>query len=333
MTAATDIQIGIAHGRLRSGTYGHALRQAFTCLGDAGNLSARLMGKAPPGEIFVPETVRHAAGDVSHWEKLAPITEYDEARAEARDRCSALKGYEAGTRRAGRRREAVRPIVGRRRELERLGANLDQVLAGHGRIVGIAAEAGVGKSRLVAEFARIARERGVLVAIGECQSYGANTSYFVWRASGRRCSGWTTAVPRTSRCRTSASRWPRSIPRSRRASRCCRGSSTCRFPKTTSPPAFDAKLRKASLEGLLVDCLRAQARAAPLLIALEDCHRIDPLSRDLLEVLARAIADLPVMIVLAYRPAAEPGGDLGIAVFPISTRSAWASSTHRTPTC
>jgi tetratricopeptide (TPR) repeat protein len=35
---------------------------------------------------------------------------------------------------------------------------------------------------------------------------------------------------------------------------------------------------------------------------LEDCHWLDPLSRDLLEVLGRAVYDLPVLMVLAYRP-------------------------------
>ena len=34
-TAATEIQIGITHGRLRSGTYGHEARRTFVCLGDA----------------------------------------------------------------------------------------------------------------------------------------------------------------------------------------------------------------------------------------------------------------------------------------------------------
>ena len=47
---------------------------------------------------------------------------------------------------------------------------------GDGRIVGIAAEAGMGKSRLVAEFVRAARRRGLFVAFGECQSFGMDTS-------------------------------------------------------------------------------------------------------------------------------------------------------------
>ncbi len=45
---------------------------------------------------------------------------------------------------------------------------------------------------------------------------------------------------------------------------------------------------------------------------LEDCHWIDELSRDLLEALVRSATSLPVLFVLAYRPANEPGGGLGI---------------------
>ena len=38
------------------------------------------------------------------------------------------------------------------------------------------------------------------------------------------------------------------------------------------------------------------------LLVLEECHWLDPLSHDLLDVMARAVADLPVLILLAYRP-------------------------------
>ncbi len=59
-------------------------------------------------------------------------------------------------------------------------------------------------------------------------------------------------------------------------------------------------------------CLRARTGREPIVLVLEDCHWIDALSRDLLEVVGRAAADLPVLVVLAYRPAAEPAGGLGI---------------------
>jgi predicted ATPase len=73
------------------------------------------------------------------------------------------------------------------------------------------------------------------------------------------------------------------------------------IPDNDLTRSFDAKLRKESLESLLVDCLRKRARLVPLLLVLEDCHWLDPLSHDLLEVIGRAIADIPVLIV-AYRP-------------------------------
>ncbi|MEO5964049.1 MAG: adenylate/guanylate cyclase domain-containing protein, partial [Candidatus Limnocylindrales bacterium] len=54
-TAAREIQVGMTHGRLRSGTYGHEMRRTFVCLGDAVNLAARLMSAAPAGRIYVSE--------------------------------------------------------------------------------------------------------------------------------------------------------------------------------------------------------------------------------------------------------------------------------------
>ena len=66
-TAARHIQIGITNGRLRSGTYGHEARRTFVCLGDAVNLSARLMSRAGWGEIYVSELVRRLAGAGFEW--------------------------------------------------------------------------------------------------------------------------------------------------------------------------------------------------------------------------------------------------------------------------
>ncbi|HTX62629.1 MAG TPA: adenylate/guanylate cyclase domain-containing protein, partial [Acidimicrobiales bacterium] len=58
-TAATGLQIGLARGRVRSGTYGHRQRRTFCCLGDPVNLSARLMSAAPAGAAYVtPEVAK-----------------------------------------------------------------------------------------------------------------------------------------------------------------------------------------------------------------------------------------------------------------------------------
>src|SRR6185295_535220 len=89
---------------------------------------------------------------------------------------------------AGLRRREVRlmepayalPMVGRAAELTLIGQKLGLALAGQGQVVGIVAEAGMGKSRLLAEVIRLARRKGLRSFGGACQSYGTNTPYLVW---------------------------------------------------------------------------------------------------------------------------------------------------------
>ena len=310
-TAVTGLQIGIAYGRLRSGTYGHERRRTFTCLGDAVNLAARLMGSAPPGQIYASGAVHRSAGDVFQWEALAPITVKGKAEPVS---AFAL----TGSKRQAARRAASdeKPMVGRGAQLDAMAARFDAALAGEGGIVGISAEAGMGKSRLVAEFVRVAAERGALVAVGECQAYGTNTSYFVWREIWTTLFGLDDELPEAERVRALerelAAIDPTLVPRAPLLD----GLLGLPIPDNELTAGFDAKLRKTSLEGLLVECLRARARATPLVLALEDCHWLDPLSRDLLEVLARAVAELRVLLVLAYRPSTDVGGGLGIESLP-----------------
>ena len=162
-----------------------------------------------------------------------------------------------------------------------------------GSIVGISAEAGMGKSRLVAEFVRTAATARRSSSRSASASRTARTRATSSGArSGRRCSASTTACPRTSRCRRSRRSSRRSTRRSCRARRCSAALLDLPIPDNDLTASFDAKLRKTSLEGLLVECLRARASEAPLVLVLEDCHWLDPLSRDLLEVLGRALAGL-----------------------------------------
>jgi len=310
-TAATDIQIGITYGRLRSGTYGHKRRQTFTCLGDAVNLSARLMTKAPPGQIYVSEPVRRSAGEVFTWEQLPPMT--------VKGKTEPITAFALidSKRHASRSRTSHElPMVGRWTELGTFAAKLDEVLAGRGQIVGVSAEAGMGKSRLVAEFARTARQRGIVVALGECQSYGTNTGYFVWREIWSTLFRLDGGLPEGDQVKALETELaaidPALVPRAPLLG----GLLDLPIADNELTAQFDAKLRKTSLEGLLVECLQARAGAAPLVLVLEDCHWLDALSRDLLEVLARAAAGLGVLLVLAYRPSTDVGGGLGIENLP-----------------
>ncbi|HET9344815.1 MAG TPA: AAA family ATPase, partial [Candidatus Limnocylindrales bacterium] len=316
-TDARDIQIGITHGRLRSGTYGHRMRRTFVCLGDAVNLAARLMSKAPAGSIYVEDFVREQAGDGFIWESLPELT------VKGKSATIAAHALTGSLERASRRKTRYQlELVGRRDELARLEGALAAAIAGDGRIVGVSADAGMGKSRLIAEFVRVARRRGLFVAFGECQSYGTNTSYFVWREIWRRLLGVEDGEPEASQAerirRTIAAIGPDLVERVPLLAAVL-GIEMADTPLTS---AMDAKLRKASLEDLLAVALRARSADEPVILVLEDCHWIDPLSRDLLEVLGRATAGLPVLILLAYRPSSDPGGGMGVEGIPDFTEIA-----------
>jgi len=307
-TAAEELQVGITHGRLRSGTYGHDRRRTFVCLGDAVNLAARLMAKAQPGEIYVEGAIQRSAGDAFAWRRLPPLTVKGKAEPVS---VFALTGASEG--RGRRRTRYLLPIVGRRAELEALDTALAQAREGAGGVVGISADAGVGKSRLLAEFVRGVRGEGVLAVYGECQSFGSATSYLVWREIWRRLlrvENESAEHAQVSALQDELERIdPALVPRMPLLGAVL----NLPVPDNALTAAFDAELRKTSLESLLAGCLRARAEQEPLVLVLEDCQWIDPLSRDLLEVLARIAPSLRVLVVLAYRPAAEPGGGLGLS--------------------
>jgi adenylate cyclase len=295
----TEAHIGISQGRMRTGAYGGTMRRTYGVLGDNVNLAARLMQAAAPGQIVVSQTVRQVTGDTFDWQSLATLRV--KGRTEPVTVCSPVR---VKGRRVIRLHEPdyALPMVGREAELALIEQKLALVLQGQGQILGITGEAGIGKTRLMAEAIRVANERQLTGYASECESYGTHTSYLVWwpiwRALFDIDPAWevteqVSALKEQLECIN-----PALVPRLPLLGAVL----NLPIPDNDLTRSFDAKLRKTSLEALLVDCLRAHARTTPLLFVLEDCHWLDPLSHDLLEVMGRAVADLPVMLMLAYRP-------------------------------
>jgi adenylate cyclase len=294
-----DVQIGISQGRMLAGAYGGTARRTYGVMGDDVNLAARLMEAAAPGQILVSRRVQVAAGESFIWESLPdrkvkgkaePVAVFSPVRAQRR---RAVRLHEA--------RYAL-PMVGREAELALIEQKLDLALKGRGQIVGITGEAGIGKSRLVAEVIALANERQLDGYASECESYGTNTSYLVWWPIWRALYDVDPAWDVADQVRALEEGLERIDPALVARAPLLGAVLNLPIPDNELTQAFDAKLRKESLEALLVDCLRALAQAGPLLLVLEDCHWLDPLSHDLTEVIGRAVADLPVMLLMVYRP-------------------------------
>lgn len=302
-TADEQIQIGISTGRVLSGTCGHPLRRTFACLGDPVNLAARLMSKAGAGETLATGEVVAGGGERFSWSELEPM------RLKGKSETVAAFSLSAARERVTRRHERYPlPMVGREEELAQIDEAHRAALDGIRNVVGIMAEAGLGKSRLVAEVVRRMRAAGHRVVFGEAQAFGTNTSYLAWREPWHEIFGLEEDPERTQIARVERTLADVNPSHVRRAPLLA-SLLGLELPDNEVTAAFDAKLRKASLESLLADVLRAEAERRPLVIVLEDCHWIDEASLDLFEVLVRETAGLPVLFIAAYRP--EIRDDLG----------------------
>ncbi|MDX1521453.1 MAG: tetratricopeptide repeat protein, partial [Anaerolineae bacterium] len=294
-----DLQIGISQGQLYAGAYGGNSRRTYGVMGDEVNLSARLMQAAGPNNILVSLAVQQNTGDLFTWEQLPPF--------KVKGKSQPIVAFNVLGRKAQssihlQNPSYALPMVGRQAELKRAKETIEQVLAGQGQFMGITAEAGMGKSRLVAEISSYAIEQGFVGYGGECPSYGTNISYLVWQPIWRSLfkvdAGWP-IEKQIAHLETELSQINPGL-----ASRLPLLGAVLNLPIPDNDltQAFDAKLRKTSLESLLVDCLRAYAGHNPLFLVIEDSHWIDSLSMELLEVIGNAIVDLPVLVVMAYRP-------------------------------
>lgn len=294
-----EVRIGISQGQMRTGAYGGSRRRTYGVLGDEVNMAARLMQAAKPGQILVKDTTWLATGNTFNGENLPPFKvkgKIEPVNAYSVSGISAQQSIHL------QEPAYALPMVGRETELKLIEEKLEQMLAGHGQVVAIVAEAGMGKSRLVAEVIRLAAERRLVGYGGECQSYGTNVSYLVWQPIWRSFFNLDPAWELEEQVRELESQLELIDPGLTQRLPLLGSVLNLSIPDNELTKTFDAKLRKTSLESLLVDCLRASAKIAPLLLVLEDCHWLDPLSHDLLEVIGRAIVDLPVLIIMAYRP-------------------------------
>jgi adenylate cyclase len=293
------VQIGVSQGRMRTGAYGGATRRTYGVLGDDVNMAARLMQAAPPGQIYVSAEARKPTQDAFIWWRLAPIRVKGKSQPIILHRL--LEAQERRTIRLQAPRYAL-PMIGRAEELATITQLLEVASAGVGQIVGVTAEAGVGKSRLVAEVIRIAQARGAVAFGGECQAYGTNTSYLVWRTIWRAFFGVDQAQSSETQIAT-LERELSQIDAALLARLPLLGAVlNLDIPDSELTAGLDAKLRRSSLEALLITCLLARAAETPLLIVLEDAHWLDSLSHDLLEAIGRAISGSAVLLLIAYRP-------------------------------
>jgi tetratricopeptide (TPR) repeat protein len=165
-------------------------------------------------------------------------------------------------------------LVGRDAEQALLRRTLTELRDGHGALVLLGGEAGVGKTSLTAWLRAEAEESGALTLAGGCYDLTTTPPYGPWSELFRA--------------------WP-ADPQLPRVPEALRGGD-----------AIARVHSQAALFDLVADLLTATARVQPLLVLLEDVHWADEATLDLLRYVARLVAERRILLVVTWRDDETP---------------------------
>jgi tetratricopeptide (TPR) repeat protein len=192
------------------------------------------------------------------------------------------------------------PLVGRAAEYKRVDDKLKEVSEGCGAFVAVMGEAGLGKSRLLAEVSESAKSGPQLAWLeGRALSYGQAVTYYPWRQVIRQAIG------------AQEGESPEAVrQRLRDDGSVIQGD----LPFLEVMLSVESELTKEAVSGLEGDALaeritgasrdylRARADLMPTVIVLDDLHWADSASLDLLLSVAALVEDLPILIICLLRP-------------------------------
>ena len=293
---ALPVRIGVNRGHVFAGEIGPYYRRTYTVMGDAVNLGARLMAKAPWGEIYATGGVlersqaKFQLGDVEPFMvkgKTQPV--HASAVGAARRRISA----DAVTARI--------PLIGRDRELEVLATAVSQAENGVGGLVEIVGETGSGKSRLLKE----ARQNGSAMRFvhATCETLTMNVPYVAWRDPLRQLLGltWEDAdeVVLERLRHTLEQEHPDLLPWIPLLAIAL----STRIPSTPEVDQLATEFRSAKLHEVVIRFLES-ALTVPTLVEIEHAHLMDEASSALLRALAGKLRDTSWLVLVTRRDVA-----------------------------
>ncbi len=170
-----QIRVGLNSGEVVVRAIGNDLHMDYSAVGKPTHLAARMEQLATPGSILLTaDTLRLVEGLVQITSLgLVPVKGLP-------DPVEVFELEGAGPTRKRLQAAAARgltPFVGRKTEIEALRQALEQALAGHGQVVAVVGEAGMGKSRLFWECTHAHRMPGWLILESGSVSYDKATAY------------------------------------------------------------------------------------------------------------------------------------------------------------
>ncbi|HEV7665651.1 MAG TPA: adenylate/guanylate cyclase domain-containing protein, partial [Chloroflexota bacterium] len=293
-----EMRIGINTGVVLAGPIGSHRKRAFTVMGDAVNVAARLEHAAPVGSILVGEATR------AYLDTSFRLRVRRSVRIRGKDtpvRSYVVLGQANGT----RGRSVVERYLGRTEDLASIASALAPLRAGRRAVIDLEGGMGVGKSALMQAVHRAGAARGRAWLNVACPPYGQDLPYTtlagLLRGLLQRLSpaGGAEAI-----LAEAADVEGLDVGLAAAVVRDLLAVSSQQTDERVA--TLPAQLRKGLLARATKALLRAAAAQRPLVIAMDDCHWLDSASAAILEEAIGDLHDAPLAWLLVHRPGWSP---------------------------
>src|SRR6516164_9210049 len=324
-----NVRIGIATGLVVVGDLiGAGAAQERGVVGETPNLAARLQALARPGTLVVADTTRRQIGTLFEIEDLGPQPLAGFAELQPAWRVAGESGVVS---RFEALRSGTTPLVGRDEELDLLTRRWQQAKSGEGRVVLVSGEPGIGKSRLTAALWQHIESEPHTRLRYFCSPHDQDSALYPFIGQLERAAGFArddTNATKLDKLEALLADGAEPGDLSLIAEMLSLSSGD-RFP----PLDLSPQRKKERTLAALLRQLQALTRRQPVLMIFEDLHWIDPTSHEVLDLTVEKITDLPMLLVVTYRPEFQPpwvgGSQVTVIALNRLGRSEGARLVHR----
>ena len=300
-----QVRVGIATGLVVVGELiGEGSAQERVAVGETLNLAARIQAVASPNSVVVPELTHRLAGAAFDYEELG-LHELKGIRDAAR--LWRVVGESTARGRFDRRVVGgLTPLVGRAEEIMLLRRRWDRAKEGDGQLVLLSAPAGFGKSRMTQAFREDLDEPSVICLQYFGSPFHVNSAFYPFI----RQLEWAAGIVRTDTGPQKLDKLEAILESSSegKAEAAALLADLLSIPFGERYPSlqFTEAVQKQRTMEVLQEQLALLSRRDAVLVLFEDAHWIDPTSIELIDKTIRRVVDLPVMIIVTYRPEFTP---------------------------
>jgi class 3 adenylate cyclase/tetratricopeptide (TPR) repeat protein len=294
-----QIRIGLNAGNVVVRSISNDLHMDYTALGETVHLAARMEQMAMPGSTCMASAVMSLVGDYLVTKPLGkrPV----KGLADPVDVHELLGASTVRSRLQASVARGLTTFIGREPELERLRQSLVRALSGHGQVVALVGEAGVGKSRLFWEFKHSHHTHDWLIVESYSVSYGRATSYLPL-IELMKVYFKIDAADDTRRIREKVTGKLLALDRSLEPFLPALLSLLDVSPEDRAWDALDPpQRRQRTLDGAK-RILLSESKLQPLIVVFEDLHWVDAESQAFVDGLVDSLPTARVLLLVNYRP-------------------------------